>query len=382
MMEFMNMNSPLTVGIDITPILYNRGVSRYTSNIVKALCSLPDPPQMHLFGSSFRANRQLKNMATALDTEVGILAKPSIASFPPSFLKTMWYTARRLHIESLMPKVDVFHAWEELIPPTYKTPTVATIHDLALFKFEEMAHPKTKEKHTLALKRLLETKSHVMAVSQQTKRDLLELFSFPEDHVHVVPEAVPSEIIYEESQLLPLDKLSRFGIQKPFFLWVGVNEPRKNLGRAIQAWRHFSKDFDMVLVGSSGVETVKPEQGLKLAGGVGMVELASLYAHAKLLLFPSLYEGFGLPILEAFQYGCPVVTSNVSGMTETAADAAFLVSPSEVESIQTGISEALKKGKLPAMQEKMKKRVKAYSWRKSAQKTLEVYRRAKLEGKQ
>lgn len=367
----------LKVGFDITPILYNRGVSRYTSNIVRELGNLDDGPELFLFGSSFRANRMLKTMSMDLAKQSHISSKPTIQAFPPSFLKTMWYSAKRLYIESLMTKVDVFHAWEELIPPTYKTPTVATIHDLALFKFEKIGNPNTKEKHALALKRLLETRSHLIAVSQQTKRDLLELFSFPEDHIHVVPEAVPQEIVFDKKTLLASHELKKFSITKPFFLWVGVNEPRKNLERIIESWREYKDEFDLVLVGSAGLDHVKPEQGIKKLGGVGMTELAALYASAQALLFPSLYEGFGLPILEAFQYGCPVVTSNVSGMAEVAADAAFLVDPSDVDSIRHGMSEALEKGKLASKQKKMKERVSSFSWKKSAQMTLDVYRIAK-----
>ncbi|MEP7166985.1 MAG: glycosyltransferase family 1 protein [Candidatus Woesebacteria bacterium] len=368
---------PLKIGFDVTPILYNRGVSRYTSNIVRALGNLSEPPELRLFGSSFRANRSLKTMALDLASEAHVKSKPTVLAFPPSFLKTMWYSAKRLSIESLMEKVDVFHAWEELIPPTYKTPTVATIHDLALFKFEMIAHPQTKEKHTLALKRLLETKSHVIAVSQTTKRDLLELFSFPEDHIHVVPEAVPSEIVFDKKTLIASHELKKFGLTRPYMLWVGVNEPRKNLDRIIESWRAFKKDYDLVLVGSAGLDQVKPEQGIKKLGGVGMTELAALYATSSGLVFPSLYEGFGLPILEAFQYGCPVVTSNTSSMSEVSADAAFLVDPSDVDSIKQGITEMLEKGKLPAKQKKMKERLGSFSWKKSAEMTLEVYRKAK-----
>lgn len=367
----------MTVGFDITPLLYNRGVSRYTSNIVRALAHLDTPPELRLFGSSFRANRMLKTMAQTLAAEAKITTKPSIQAFPPSFLKTMWYTAKRLKIESLMQKVDVFHAWEELIPPTYKTPTVATIHDLALFKFEKIAHPLTKEKHTLALQRLLETQSHVIAVSQQTKRDLLELFSFPESHIHVVPEAVPQELLFDKKTLIASHELKKFGLTRPFFLWVGVNEPRKNLPKIIESWRGFSKDFDLVLVGSAGLDQVPQEQGIKKLGGVGMTELAALYCTAEALVFPSMYEGFGLPILEAFHYGCPVVTSNISAMSEVAADAAFLVDPADVDSIRHGMSESLEKGKLPAKQKKMRERLDSFSWDRSAAMTLEVYRKAK-----
>ncbi|HSW90025.1 MAG TPA: glycosyltransferase family 1 protein [Patescibacteria group bacterium] len=368
------------IGFDVTPILYNRGVSRYTTNIIRALAQTDDVT-LKLFGSSFRANRQLRTQITELQKDAGIDTKPTVLAFPPAFLKNMWYGVGRLHIESLMPKVDVFHAWEELIPPSYKTPTVATIHDLALFKFEGIAHPTTKEKHTLALKRLAATHSHVIAVSQQTRRDLLELFSFPEDHVHVIPEAVPSESIVSPKELFTRQEIElRFGIHKPYFLWVGVNEPRKNIDRIIETWKHFSKDFDLVLVGQ-GLERIRPIPGLFTLRGIGKVELTSLFSKAQLLLFPSLYEGFGLPILEAFYYGCPVVTSHISAMPEVADDAAVLVDPTDIDSLVAGVQNSIENGHNAKSQKKMKDRLKQYSWSESAKKTKEVYRLARRDGK-
>lgn len=374
------MASPLRVGIDITPILYNRGVSRYTSNIVRSLANHTSI-DLHLFGSSFRANKQLRTIANILHSDLRLVRKPTVLAFPPAFMSRMWYGVGRLHIESLMQAPDVFHAWEELIPPSYRTPVVATIHDLAPFKFPETAHPATREKHEAALKRLLEYKSHVIAVSGQTKRDLLELFSFPPDHVHVVPEAVPRESIVDPSTIMSKDELSRFGIHKPYLLWVGVNEPRKNLPRIIKAWERFSKDFDLVLVGSAGLHTITPKQGLRVITNAKMDELASLYVYARALLYVSLYEGFGLPILEAFYYGCPVLAGNNSAMTETAGDAAVFVDAFEVDAIAEGISEVVSKGKLASMQKKMKQRLSEFSWDKSAKATLAVYRKAKKQGK-
>lgn len=375
------MSTSLTVGYDVTPVLYNRGVSRYTSNIIRAMGNLSSSPKIRLFGSSFRANRQLRALATKLAGEAHVNSKPTLLAFPPTFLSRMWYGVGRLHIESLMEKVDVFHAWEELIPPSYKTPVVATIHDLALFKFSEIAHPQTKEKHAFALKRLIETNSHVIAVSQQTKRDLMELFSFREDRIHVIPEAVPQESIVDASLILPKEELKRFSINKPYFLWVGVNEPRKNLDRIIQAWRNFKQDYDLVLVSSAGLQTLVPEQGIRLVSNAKNEELASLYTHASVFVFPSLYEGFGLPILEAFYYGCPVVTGNNSGMSETAGDAGYLVDSFDVPSISAGLKKALASGRSKTSLEKMKKRLDRYSWEESAKQTLQVYKQAKMDGK-
>src|SRR5258708_4700720 len=193
------------------------------------------------FGSEFLANRSLKSMVRDFSKEVGVSAKPSLLAFPPSFLARMWYGVGRLHIESLMSKVDVFHAWEELVPPSYTTAIVATIHDLAPFKFPQMAHPSTREKHAAAYKRLKEYGSHVIAVSEQTKKDLIEMLEFDEKKIHVIYEALPTENIVKKEDMLPREDLEKlYGITKPYFLWVGTQEPRKNLKRAYEAWKQFS----------------------------------------------------------------------------------------------------------------------------------------------
>ncbi len=367
------------VGFDITPMLYGRGVSRYTSNIIRALRK--KNTSIRFFGSSFRANRALKNLAREFGKEVGVTGKPSILSFPPSFLARMWYGVGRLHIESLMSKVDVFHAWEELVPPSYTTPIVATIHDLAPFKFPQMAHPSTREKHAAAYKRLKEYGSHVIAVSEQTKKDLIEMLEFDEKKIHVIYEALPTENIVKKEDMLPREDLEKlYGITKPYFLWVGTQEPRKNLKRAYEAWKQFSGEYDLVLIGASGTREIKPEAGVKILGYLTNAQVASFYKHAELLLFPSLYEGFGLPILEAFQYDCPVVTTNNSGMSESAGDAATFIDPYSVQSIAEGIGKTLKMKNKADRSKKMKAQLAKFSWEKAAKDTLEVYRLAIRDG--
>lgn len=369
----------LKVGIDITPILYNRGVSRYTSNIIRALSKLDDI-DLRFFGSSFRSHKNLRDIARDLSAETKNKNKPSLLSFPPSFLSRMWYGVGRLHIESLMPKVDVFHAWEEFIPPTYTTPMVATIHDLSPLKFPQMAHPSTRERHTQAYKRLKAYHSHVIAVSEQTKRDCLEVLDLDPSRVHVIPEALPLESMVESKFLLSQEQLVKFGINKPYILWIGTQEPRKNLRRVVQAWQQFSKEVDLVIGGVVGFDGIKPQQGIKLLGYVSPAELGSLYKHASVFVFPSLYEGFGLPILESFYYGCPVVTSNNSGMLEVGDDAVILVDPYSVDAIAQGIGDALQTGRSKQRVSSMKKRLNSFSWEKSAQLTLSVYRKAKADG--
>lgn len=372
------MTQSLRVGFDITPILYNRGVSRYSSNIIRALAD--EKVELSLFGSSFRQNKALKGIAKQLTTDLELTTHPSILSFPPSLLSKMWYGVGRLHIEGLMPKVDVFHAWEELIPPSYSTPIVATIHDLAPLKFPQMTHPSTREKHMQAYKRLKEYNSHVIAVSEQTKKDCIELLQFDPTHVHVIHEALPLESKVAKKLLLKREDLAQWKITKPYLLWVGTQEQRKNLQRVIEAWRPFAKDLDLVLVGAQGSKEVVPEPGIKIVGYVHHTALASLYTHAQALIFPSLYEGFGLPILEAFANECPVITSNNSGMSETAGDAAILVDPFNVESISHGIATAQGNYRTAKHLELMKKQLASFSWKESAKATLAVYEQAAKDG--
>lgn len=374
----MSQDKPI-IGFDMTSMLYGRGVSKYTSNIIRALRG--KDANVRLFGSSFRANRALKTMAKDFAKELKITEKPSILAFPPSFLARMWYSVNRLHIESLMKKVDVFHAWEEMVPPSYTTPIVATIHDLAIFRFKELAHPTTLERHTQAYKRLKEYGSHVIAVSEQTKRDLIEVLDFDEAKIHVIHEAIPVEHIVPKEELTPRDQLKKlYGVEKPYFLWVGTQEPRKNLKRAVEAWRKYSKDYDLVLVGASGTQEVKREKGIHTPGYLTNAQLASFYKHAKLLLFPSIYEGFGLPILEAFYYECPVITGNNSGMSEVAGDAAILIDPYSVDSIAEGINRLLKLKDMAGLKKKMKQQLSKFSWEKAAKETLAVYRLAIHDG--
>lgn len=369
----------IQVGFDITSMLYGRGVSRYTSNIIRAMRKLD--ANVRFFGSSFRAHRALKILAGEFAKEVGVTGKSSILSFPPSFLARMWYGVGRLHIESLMPRVDVFHAWEELVPPSYKTPIVATIHDLAPFKFPQMAHPSTREKHAQAYKRLKAYGSHVIAVSEQTRRDLIELLDFDEDKVHVIYEALPTENLVKKEKLLSLEALEKlYGVKKPYLLWVGTQEPRKNLKSVVEAWEAFKDEVDLVIIGAGGTKEVKPKPGIHILGYMSNDHLASFYALAKMLLFPSLYEGFGLPILEAYQYGCPVVTTNNSGMSESAGDAAIFVDPYNLESIKSGVQKVLRMKNTDELRKRMKAQLSKFSWETAAKQTMEVYRLAVRDG--
>jgi alpha-1,3-rhamnosyl/mannosyltransferase len=203
----------------------------------------------------------------------------------------------------------------------------------------------------------------VIAVSEFTKRDVLELFALPEDRVRVVPNAVDA--------LFSPDGSAADG---DYVLAVGTLEPRKNLARLVEAMRDI--DLELRVVGARGWGDVEADvirgKRLMTLGYVPDDELARLYRGAACVAYPSLYEGFGIPVLEAMASGAPVVTSKDTAMAEVADGAAVLVDPEDVESIAAGIRDAI--ARRDELSRAGIERAKSYTWDAAAAATADVYR--------
>ncbi len=364
---------PLHVGVDISSIPYNRGVSRYTSNLVRALHKQKEKVTLRLIGASGRQQDILRKFAH--DELSGVPSK--ILPYPVKIMEIVWNRLHLLSLELFLGKLDVFHSWE-LQPPTDHAALVSTIHDLAMLRFPKTADPYVLAMHERSWKHLKKGAKAIIAVSESTKKDIVELLGIEPERIHVVYEAIPAEARLNLTPTRRKELLSRFEFTKPYIFFVGTLEPRKNLHRLISAWRMLKKDYDLVLAGAAGWETVKNEDGLHIVGSVSNEELAALYSSAVVLAYPSLYEGFGLPILDGFYHSIPVVTSNVSSMPEIGGDAVVFVNPHEVESIKEGIETAIKHRATYIA--KGKQRLKMFSsWDNVAAQTIEVYKKA-LEG--
>jgi len=377
----------MKVGIDITSIIYGRGVSRYTSNLVSQLAQRKDVDLM-LYGSSFRQLEVLITFAKQVNEE-RVFARNDIPTFfqkyPPTLIDWLWNRLNMNKIQILMPGITVFHSWDWQQPPDKDLPLVSTIHDLAILKFPETAHPKILKHHTQAWKILKERNAEIIAVSQTTKKDCIELLGFSPDNIHVIYEALPKEVMHiaehiEEDVYEKMKK--KLKLDKPYLLFVGTREPRKNLLRLIEAWQAMKSEVELLVVGEEGwdesVKLSKMGKQPRFMGRVSDRELAVLYSEAEVFVFPSLYEGFGLPILEAFYHGVPVVTSNVSALPEVAGNAAELVNPLSVDSIQQGIEKVLNENR-EDQQKRMQRmiiRLQLFSWRKAADETMKIYRKA------
>ncbi len=385
------------IGIDISSLTYERGVSRYTANLIRALLQQKNI-YLSMYGVSMRQYDFLKSKAQNLlkYKKFNNKANFKLQKIPPSLLEWLWHWNFN-PISKQLPKIDVFHSWDWLQPPDKNLPLVSTIHDLAILKFPKNAHPKIVKAHQRSLEILKQRQAQIIAVSQSTKKDILNILQIPSWQVTVIHEALPVEVEemgeflsnHEEEYQSIKNSLH---LEKPFLFFVGTREPRKNLLRLIQAWEPLKNDYQLIIAGDAGwdetslkdktlpanLQKLLQNAQLRFLGRVTDSELAVLYSEAQMFVYPSLYEGFGLPILEAFYHGTPVVTSNVSSMVEVAGNAACLVEPESVESIRAGITTILNEN-MAEQQKRLQRMVirkQMFNWQKVAEKTLEVYQKA------
>lgn len=373
----------MKIGIDFTSAIYDRGVSRYTKNLVRSLLENTNH-QLSLYGSSFRQKDKLNQAAKELIDETMTADRVELAfqKYPPSVLQMLWKLGLN-PVSKQIKDLAVFHSWDWLQPPDTNLPLVSTIHDLAIIKYPEVAHPKVVKAHQESWKILRERQAEIIAVSQATKKDIVRFLDIPSYKVHVIPEALPREIRLV-NEMMSEEMAERikleFNLQRPYLLFVGTREPRKNLQRLIEAWRPLKNEFDLIVVGESGWDNSEDIQdpNLRFLGKVSDQVLNVLYAEAEAFVYPSLDEGFGLPILEAFYHGTPVITSNVSALIEVAGNAAELVNPEDVADINRGIRDVLNEDHQQQQQrlQRMIIRMHMFSWHLVAEQTLEVYKKA------
>ncbi len=360
----------MKIAIDCSQIIYGTGVSTYVENLVKNLLLVDKENEYILFGGSLRRINDLRLMVNGLRGNF----KRKIFPIPPTIADLIWNRLHILPIEALIGKVDVFHSSDWSQPPTSAF-KVTAVHDLAPVLFPDLGGRdfirNVSEAHKARLEWVKKEVDRIIVPSNSTKSDLID-FGILEKKIVVIYEGV-DEVFKQRSKETVENLKRKYRISGDYILAVGVGL-RKNTDNIISAFEKVRPGKDLKLVVAGGTDQISETRGVVYTGYISNEEKATLYSGAETLVYPSIYEGFGLPILEAFACKCPVVTSDVSSMPEVAGNAAVLVDPSSVDSIAEGIKKALdnKKG----LVEKGIKRAKEFSWQKAAEETLEVYREA------
>jgi glycosyltransferase involved in cell wall biosynthesis len=284
-------------------------------------------------------------------------------------------------------RVDLFHGLDARMYDSPRVKNVVTIHDLPQHSnlYSGTRHPERKFR---LYADIMARADRIIADSAYTKADILRFYSIPEERIDVVPLGVdvPARSIGGEEVRAVR---ARYGIPTPYLLHVGRIETKKNLRRSLEAFAEVRKQsaevVQFVLAGTPGpgaeevfrtIERFNLSEAVHLAGYVSQEDLPALYSGALAFLFPSLYEGFGMPVLEAMACGTPVLTSNVTSLPEVAGDAALLVDPLDVDSIVRGMLRLLEEPRLrDAYVRKGLERVKEFTWERTARETLAVYRK-------
>lgn len=283
--------------------------------------------------------------------------------------------------------VDLIHCTDQLIPIVPNKPLVATVMDTIPLSHPEFLKTRSRFVKPLLWKKLTARANHIITISEFSKGEIINLMGFPEERITSIPLGVDERFFTRIPEQKINETLKRLNIFKPFFLFLGSIQPRKNLLKMIQAHstlpNHLASQFPLVIAGKvawDNGQTLAAMQKGVLEGRcvwlnyVSDIEKRVLLQSAQGLVFASLYEGFGLPIIEAFASQVPVITSNCTSMPEVAGDAALIVDPLSIESIASALICLIEN---PNKGEKLKalglEQAKKYSWERVARATKSVY---------
>ncbi|MEJ7762595.1 MAG: glycosyltransferase family 1 protein [Thermomicrobiales bacterium] len=337
--------------------------------------------------------RYLDRLIAALPDALGpgndlvVLGQP----VPPgesAFRRIVWEQTV-LPQEARRARLSLLHAPVNVAPLVAPCPMVVTVHDLAFLRLPDVVPAGRRRYLTAMTRRSVARAARVLAVSEHTARDVVELLGVPMERITVTPLGVDPWFRPPAAGALAAFRAER-ELDRPFILAVGTREPRKGLTTLLRAFALVASavPHDLVLVGAAGWMNMSFDQALaglpspvrtrvRLEGFVPAADLPSWYGAADVFAYPSLYEGFGLPVLEAMACGAPVVTSAVSALPETSGDAALLVPPGDAAALADAIRRIL--GDVPLAVDLSGRgvaRAALFPWSRTAETTVAAYRAA------
>ncbi len=364
----------MEIGIDASRTVYKQktGTEYYSYNLIKNLIKL-DRKNEYILYSRNPLTKYFQNLPENF--------KNKIIYFP------RFWTQIRLSVEMLLNKPDLLFIPSHTIPIIHPKKTVVTCHDVG-FRNYPSSYSKFQLWHLeFTTKKAVLWAEKIIAVSKSTKQDLIDIYGAKPEQIEVVYEGFTNKLYHPIKDRNKIKEvLKKYNIPEKYVLFVGRLEERKNIPRLINAFNIIKKEkgirHKLVLVGKKGykfeqiiniIDKLRLKDKIVLTGYIPEQDLPYIFSDADLFVLPSLYEGFGIPILEAFACGCPVATSNVSSMPEVAGKAAILFNPQKTDEIAQAVykiisDDALKNNLI----EKGFNQCKKFSWQKCAQETLEV----------
>ncbi|MBU1131397.1 glycosyltransferase family 4 protein [Patescibacteria group bacterium] len=371
----------MVIGIDIRTFVISQltGIGIYTWEILNHLFKENTGTQYKLFynqgfGRQIKQVQEFKNY-------------PNVSlhyhRWPNKFLNFSLKYFKGPCLDELLGGTDIFwfpnlNFWQV----SHKSKTIITIHDLSFIRLPWAYSPKMRWWHKLIdLSEKLKSADKIIAVSANTKNDLIELYKLPQDKIEVIYSAVSAEP--KANNLISIKQ--KYNLPNKFILFLGTLEPRKNVEGIIQAFKSLNQiDVDLVIAGGQGwlykriyqkANQSKLKNRIHFIGYIKPDDRFAFYKMAQALVWPSFYEGFGFPPLEAMSCGCPVITSANSSLPEVVGNAALLVDPYNINEISLAINQILTSSQLRQnLINKGYEQVKKFDWQTSAKKMAEVFR--------
>ena len=359
------------------------GISRYVRNLYLEMEKLSGANVYYFSGRSCTTKMPAKINANDWIKKTASTSRlPAPAIFGLHTIGWLSYERRLRQCA----KSNGFHVYHETVhtPAAIKAvPQVFTLYDLSLMKYRE-AHPRARVWFSdVFFKRRMKYAAHVITISDFVRSEICDDLHLDREKVTAIPLA-PAPFFFPRDRVKARGVIKELGLPKEFLLFVGTLEPRKNLSLLVKALPVCEHDVPIVLAGWDGwgddawlkaAETQGLRNRIFTTGYVDEETLACLYSSALALVFPSLYEGFGLPVLEAMACGCPVICSNAASLPEVAGEAALLIDPFRVEDLAAAVDKVVGD---PALREDLIRkgllRSAQFSWERTAKQTLAVFR--------
>ena len=359
------------------------GIARYILNLLRALPFAAPDCELHVYTRETRAGDVFDRLHphwTRLQTQ-------------KATTRILWeQLAFPLHLART--HFDLCHAMAYVSPLVSRTPSVVTVYDLSFVLYPDYFRSPNRIYLTWGTRISTSRARRIIAISESTKRDLIRLFNLSPEKIDVVPPGVESGF-FPNGDGNSTDRFRRAkNLPEHFILFVGTREPRKNIPTLIHAYAkaksrlHFP--HQLAIVGGQGwkeeaitraVEESQVQRDVILPGFVPAEELPHWYRAADAFVYPSRYEGFGMPLLEAMASGTPVITGNLSSLPEAVGSAALLVDPSDEGELEEAIVQLIGDQALrDELIAKGRERARQFTWTRAAQATADVYRRALQEG--
>ncbi|MEK7071286.1 MAG: glycosyltransferase family 1 protein [Patescibacteria group bacterium] len=348
----------MKIGIDISQSAYRgSGVGHFTEGLIKAICQYDKQNEWIFFFSSLRTkiNPVLKNLIT--DRNFRLVEK----RFPPRLLSFLWNRLHVLPIELFCGKLDWFISSDWTEPPSQAQKTTI-VHDLAFLRYPSTVAPIILNTQKHRLNRVGRESKVIFVDSEATGSDLITKLGIDKNRVCVNYPGVNIPL----STVKPNEVKTKYKIEKPYILTVGKIEPRKNIRRLIDAFHELNNEsYELVIAGMHGWgNKIDTSKNVRPLGYVSDADLGALYRGAEFFIYPSIWEGFGYPVVEAMSCGVAVATSNTSSLAEIGGDSVLQFNPFEVNEIKHALNELIQNKDLrKSLAEKGLNRSKKFTWK-------------------